>query len=165
MTYLDTDLKEIISKGREQGYLTYDEVNQYLPDEDVNPEKLDNLLFALDEKKIKLVEEAPKPEFEEVSPAPSAAQVQAAAEAKEAEAQAATAEQAAKKSAAASETEPRPVIATSINRATNSASLPARLRHTSVQFPVSPTGGGDAQEIAWGCLALIFEMALKMSSN
>ncbi len=88
MTYLDTDLREIISKGREQGYLTYDEVNQYLPDEDVNPEKLDNLLFALDEKKIKLVEEAPKPEFEEVSPAPSAAQVQAAVEAKEAEAQA-----------------------------------------------------------------------------
>ena len=85
MTYLDTDLNEIITKGKDQGFLTYDEVNHYLPDEDVNPEKLDNLLFALDEKGIKLVEEAPKPEFEEVRPGPTAQQVQAATEQKAAE--------------------------------------------------------------------------------
>ena len=60
MTYVDTDLTTIITKGKEQGYLTYDEVNGYLPDEDVNPEKLDNLLIALDEGGIKLVEEPPK---------------------------------------------------------------------------------------------------------
>ena len=45
MTYLDTSLDAIIIKAREQGYLTYDQVSEYLPDEDVNPEKLDN--FAL----------------------------------------------------------------------------------------------------------------------
>ena len=43
------DLQTLIAKGKAQGYLTYDEVNAYLPDEDVNPEKLDNLLTALEE--------------------------------------------------------------------------------------------------------------------
>ncbi len=67
MTYVDTDLTTIITKGKEQGFLTYDEVNGYLPDEDVNPEKLDNLLLALDERGIKLVEEPPKSEFEDTA--------------------------------------------------------------------------------------------------
>ena len=69
MTFLDTALEAIICKGREQGYLTYDEVNAYLPDEDVNPEKLDNLLFALDERGIKLVEKPPRNAFEDPQPA------------------------------------------------------------------------------------------------
>ncbi len=72
MTYLDTELDAIISKGREQGYLTYDEVNAYLPDEDVNPEKLDNLLFALDERGIKLVEKPPLKLFEDAAPVATA---------------------------------------------------------------------------------------------
>jgi RNA polymerase primary sigma factor len=38
-------------------------VIQYLPDEAVDPEKLDNLLIALDERGIELVSEAPEPEF------------------------------------------------------------------------------------------------------
>jgi RNA polymerase primary sigma factor len=67
VTYVDTDLTTIITKGKEQGFLTYDEVNGYLPDEDVNPEKLDNLLLALDERGIKLVEEPPKSDFEDVA--------------------------------------------------------------------------------------------------
>ena len=50
MQHLDTyDLKTLVANGKTQGYLTYDEVNAYLPDEDVKPEKLDNLLVALDE--------------------------------------------------------------------------------------------------------------------
>ena len=44
-------------RARSQGYLTYDEVNDYLPDEAVDPEKLDNLLIALDEQGIELVNE------------------------------------------------------------------------------------------------------------
>jgi RNA polymerase primary sigma factor len=56
---LRTDLKTLIAHGREQGFLTYDEVNKYLPDEDINPEKLDNLLFALEEQGVELREAAP----------------------------------------------------------------------------------------------------------
>jgi RNA polymerase primary sigma factor len=53
------DLDELVSKGKTQGYLTYDQVNAYLPDEAVNPEKLDSLLIALDELGIELVNEPP----------------------------------------------------------------------------------------------------------
>ncbi len=54
-----TDLNELVAKGKAQGYLTYDQVNAYLPDEAVNPEKLDNLLMALDEAGIELLTDPP----------------------------------------------------------------------------------------------------------
>jgi RNA polymerase primary sigma factor len=54
-----TDLNELVAKGKTQGYLTYDQVNAYLPDEAVNPEKLDNLLMALDEACIELLTDPP----------------------------------------------------------------------------------------------------------
>ncbi len=59
MDHSNTDLEELVSKGKTQGYLTYDQVNDYLPDEAVNPEKLDSLLIALDELGIELVNEPP----------------------------------------------------------------------------------------------------------
>jgi RNA polymerase primary sigma factor len=59
----DKDFQELIARGKSQGYLTYDEVNSYLPDEEVNPDKLDNLLIALEEEGIDLVSEPPEPEF------------------------------------------------------------------------------------------------------
>ncbi len=61
MDVIYADLKVLIARGKSQGYLTYDEVNRYLPDEDVSPEKLDNLLFALDEQGIELREAPPVP--------------------------------------------------------------------------------------------------------
>ena len=48
MVHMEKDLQVLISKGKAQGYLTYDEVNSYLPNEDIHPEKVDNLLAALD---------------------------------------------------------------------------------------------------------------------
>jgi RNA polymerase primary sigma factor len=57
--YSDQDLQTLITTGKTQGFLTYDQVNAYLPDEAVSPEKLDNLLMALDEKGIDVVDEAP----------------------------------------------------------------------------------------------------------
>ncbi|HID76431.1 MAG TPA: RNA polymerase subunit sigma-70, partial [Planctomycetaceae bacterium] len=63
MEVFDKELQELIAKGKAQGYLTYDEVIHYLPDEAVDPEKLDNLLIALDELGIGLVNEAPEEEF------------------------------------------------------------------------------------------------------
>jgi len=74
---LEKELSDLIVKGKSQGYLTYDEVNNYLPDQDISPEKLDNLLFALDEKGIELVDQAPVDSFEDPKPTQSAVELQA----------------------------------------------------------------------------------------
>ena len=64
MHHSDQDLSELVATGKAQGYLTYDQVNEYLPDEAVNPDKLDSLLMALDEMGIELLEEPPEPRAE-----------------------------------------------------------------------------------------------------
>jgi RNA polymerase primary sigma factor len=58
----DADLQALIAAGRAQGYLTFDQVNAYLPDEAVDPEKIDALLVALEERGIDLVDTAPEPQ-------------------------------------------------------------------------------------------------------
>ncbi len=70
MKHFDKDLQELVAKGKSQGFLTYDDVNEFLPDEDVSPDRLDNLLINLDEIGIQLVDSPPKPENRaEVKPA------------------------------------------------------------------------------------------------
>ena len=59
----DKPLKDILSRGKSQGYLTYDEVIHYLPDQSLQPEQLDNLLIAMDRLGIELVNHPPEPEF------------------------------------------------------------------------------------------------------
>src|SRR3954465_10207669 len=59
MKYMEKDLQTLVCRGKSQGYLTYDDVNGYLPDQDVTPEKLDNLLVALEDMGIELVDKAP----------------------------------------------------------------------------------------------------------
>jgi len=59
--HADADLAALIAVGRTQGYLTFDQVNSYLPDEAVDPEKIDCLLVALEEQGIELVDVAPEP--------------------------------------------------------------------------------------------------------
>jgi RNA polymerase primary sigma factor len=61
---MDQELQVLITKGKTQGYLTFDEVNAYLPDEAVNADKLDNLLIALEDAGIELVEEPPESALE-----------------------------------------------------------------------------------------------------
>ena len=56
MQLMDQELSSLISRGTQEGFLTYDEVNAYLPDEDVSPEKLDRLLMAIERKGITLVD-------------------------------------------------------------------------------------------------------------
>ena len=57
----DRELAALIATGREQGYLTFDQVNAYLPDEAVDPEKIDSLLVALEERGIDLLDQPPAP--------------------------------------------------------------------------------------------------------
>jgi RNA polymerase primary sigma factor len=51
------DLAKLVALGKAQGYLTFDQVNEYLPDEAVDPEKIDSLLVALEEKGIEISDE------------------------------------------------------------------------------------------------------------
>ena len=60
MQLMDQDLNLLITRGAREGYLTYDEVNQYLPDEDVNPEKLNRLIQAIERRNIRLIEASEK---------------------------------------------------------------------------------------------------------
>lgn len=50
------DIKRLITVGKEKGYLTYDEVNEALPDELVSPEKLDDMMMIFDEMDIEIVD-------------------------------------------------------------------------------------------------------------
>src|SRR6516164_8351636 len=61
---LDEGLKALLESGREKGYLTYSQVNDYLPDDAVNPEKLDQLLLVLEEQGIELIDESEAEERE-----------------------------------------------------------------------------------------------------
>jgi RNA polymerase primary sigma factor len=59
MKHMESDLQTLVVRGKAQGYLTYDDVNGYLPDQDLSPEKLDNLLMALEDMGIELVDKPP----------------------------------------------------------------------------------------------------------
>ncbi len=54
---IDVDeLRELISRGKEKGYLTYDELNEALPEEALSPDKLDDMLIVFDEMDIEIVD-------------------------------------------------------------------------------------------------------------
>lgn len=55
MYRLDDGLCKLVEIGKKQGYLTFNQVNSYLPDEAVNPEKLDNLLASIDEIGLEII--------------------------------------------------------------------------------------------------------------
>jgi RNA polymerase primary sigma factor len=64
MEKLDDGLKALIEAGRSKGFLTYSQVNEFLPDDAVNPEKLDQLLMVLEEQGIELIDESEAEERE-----------------------------------------------------------------------------------------------------
>jgi RNA polymerase primary sigma factor len=51
-----SDVKMLISMGKEKGYLTYDEVNDILPPDVVSPEHIDDLMVLFGEMDIELVD-------------------------------------------------------------------------------------------------------------
>jgi RNA polymerase primary sigma factor len=58
MENLNQKIKQLVQKGKEKGYLTYEELNDMLPDDaDISPEKIDDILMMLDELGIDLIDE------------------------------------------------------------------------------------------------------------
>ena len=57
-----TDIKMLIIKGKEQGYLTYAEVNDHLPDDIVDPEQIEDIIGMINDMGIEVHEIAPDTE-------------------------------------------------------------------------------------------------------
>jgi RNA polymerase primary sigma factor len=55
----DLELRQLVRTARSQGFVTYEQIGQYLPDEDTSAERLDQLLALLERQKIEIVEQAP----------------------------------------------------------------------------------------------------------
>jgi RNA polymerase primary sigma factor len=64
MEKLEDSLKALLEVGREKGYLTYSQVNDYLPDDDASPDKIDQLLLLLESHDIQLIDESEVEEIE-----------------------------------------------------------------------------------------------------
>ncbi|HEY8010305.1 MAG TPA: RNA polymerase sigma factor RpoD [Rudaea sp.] len=54
-----SEIKTLIIKGKEQGYLTYAEVNDHLPDDIVDPEQLEDIIGMINDMGIEVHEVAP----------------------------------------------------------------------------------------------------------
>src|ERR1043165_2558379 len=52
----DSDLQQLLAKGKAQGHLTYEEVSSFLPDEIEGTDRIDEVLAALDGLNIELVD-------------------------------------------------------------------------------------------------------------
>ena len=57
MDKMDEGLKTLLDLGKRRGFLTFDQVNDFLPDEASSPEKISGLLESLDELGIELINE------------------------------------------------------------------------------------------------------------
>jgi len=54
-----SQIKELIAKGKEQGFLTYAEVNDHLPDDIVDPEQIEDIIGMINDMGITVHEVAP----------------------------------------------------------------------------------------------------------
>jgi RNA polymerase primary sigma factor len=53
-------VKQLLAKGKKQGFLSYDEINELLPAELLSPEQIDETLIMFDENDIEVVDEKTK---------------------------------------------------------------------------------------------------------
>jgi len=67
-----SQLKLLIAKGKEQGFLTYHEVNDHLPDDIVDPEQIGNIINMINDMGIAVHEFAPDADSLLISEAPVA---------------------------------------------------------------------------------------------
>ena len=57
-----SQLKVLIARGKEQGYLTYSEVNDHLPNDIVDPEQIEDIVNMINDMGITVHEKAPEAE-------------------------------------------------------------------------------------------------------
>ncbi len=55
-------LKDLIARGKEQGFLTYAEVNDHLPNDIVDPEQIEDIVNIINDMGITVHEKAPDAE-------------------------------------------------------------------------------------------------------
>ena len=61
-----SNLKELIAKGKEQGFLTYAEVNDHLPDGIVEPEQIEDIIRMINDMGIKVHERPPAEDSDDI---------------------------------------------------------------------------------------------------
>ena len=55
-----TAIMELLTKGKKQGYLTYDEINELLPEDMLSPEQIDETFMMFDDNEIQIVDQKKK---------------------------------------------------------------------------------------------------------
>ena len=56
MEKIDRDIRALVDEGKKKGFLTYDDMNRFLPEDIVSPERIDDILRTLEEMGIELVD-------------------------------------------------------------------------------------------------------------
>ncbi len=59
VTHQQSRLKDLIAKGKEQGYLTYSEVNDHLPQDISDPDQVEDIIQMINDMGIQVFESAP----------------------------------------------------------------------------------------------------------
>ena len=70
----ETSVKKLIARGKKRGYITYDELNEALPQDQMSSEQIEDVMAALSEMGINLIEnDEPAEDGAEAAPAAAAA--------------------------------------------------------------------------------------------
>jgi RNA polymerase primary sigma factor len=59
-------IQELLAKGKKQGFLTYDEINEILPEDMLSPEQIDETLMLFDDNGIEVVDEKQNKKIEKL---------------------------------------------------------------------------------------------------
>ena len=78
---LGAELKKLVQKGKERGYVTYDELNAALPPDEVSSEQIEDTMAMLSEAGVNVVEAEEQEEAPAANPAEPAKTAVVAAEA------------------------------------------------------------------------------------
>ena len=78
---LGAELKKLVQKGKERGYVTYDELNAALPPDEVSSEQIEDTMAMLSEAGVNVVEAEEQEEAPAATPAEPASAAMAPASA------------------------------------------------------------------------------------